>query len=124
MALSENVEIHDLADLTEFSDENRIRKKIFQSKGLVCELICYEPGQQTVIHQHPMQDEYFYVVEGSGKITFEDREDIAVKRGSVVFVPAGIHHGIGTSDTDRLVIITSSGPGVTGKAAKSFMLGE
>lgn len=124
MALSENVEIHKLAGLTEFSDEARIRKKLVQSKGMVCELFCYEPGQHTVIHQHPMQDENFYVVEGNGKIIFEDRDDISVKPGNVVFVPAGIPHGIATNDTDRLVIILTKGPGVTGKATKGFMLGE
>ena len=32
MALSEFVEIHELADLTEFSEEERIRKKLLQSK--------------------------------------------------------------------------------------------
>ena len=124
MALSEDVEIHEVSDLTEFSDEARIRKKILQSKGTVCEIVCYEPGQHTVLHKHPLQDEIFYVVEGNGKITFEDRDDIAVKPCSVVFVPHGIQHGIAANDTDRLVVMFTKGPGVTGKAAKGFMLGD
>ncbi len=124
MALSENVELHEMADLIEFSEEARIRKKLVQSKGAVCEFVCYLPGQHTVLHQHPMQDEIFYIVEGSGTIIFDDRDNIPVKQSSVVFVPAGVPHGIATNDTDRLVVMFTKGPGVTGKAAKGFMLGE
>ncbi len=123
MALTENVELHEIAELVEYSEEAQIRKKLVQTKGTVCEFVCYLPGQQTVLHQHPMQDEIFYIVEGSGTITFEDRDNIPVKQSSVVFVPAGVLHGIATNDTDRLVVMFTKGPGVTGKAAKSFMLG-
>ncbi|MBT3989287.1 MAG: cupin domain-containing protein [Rhodospirillaceae bacterium] len=124
MALSEFVEIHELADLTEFSEEERIRKKLLQSKGTVCEFVSYVPGQNTVLHKHPMQDEIFYVVQGTGLITFEEQDDIAVKAGSVVFVPAGTVHGIATNDKDKLVVMFTKGPGVTGKAAKALMSGE
>ena len=123
MALTEDVELHEIADLSEFSKENRIRKKLVQSKGTVCEMVCYEPGQGTVIHRHPLQDEIFYIVEGRGFITFDTRDDIPVKPGSVVFIPAGTPHGIDTNETDRLVVMFTKGPGVTGKAAKSFMGG-
>tara|TARA_B100000315_G_scaffold60529_1_gene54888 strand:- start:11557 stop:11931 length:375 start_codon:yes stop_codon:yes gene_type:complete len=124
MALSEIVEIHEIADLTEFSEDDRIRKKLLQSKGAVCEFVCYLPGQHTVLHKHPAQDEIFYVVQGTGLITFEDQDDLTVKAGSVVFVPAGTTHGISTNETDKLVVMFTKGPGVTGKAAKIFMQGE
>ncbi|MBT7954226.1 MAG: cupin domain-containing protein [Rhodospirillaceae bacterium] len=124
MALSEVVEIHEIADLTEFSEAERIRKKLLQSKGTVCEFVCYLPGQNTVLHKHPIQDEIFYVVQGTGHITFEEHDDIAVKAGSVVFVPAGTVHGIATNDKDKFVVMFTKGPGVTGKAVKAFMLGD
>jgi quercetin dioxygenase-like cupin family protein len=124
MALTENVELHEIADLSEFSGERRVRKKLVQSKGTVCELVCYEPGQNTVIHPHPAQDEIFYIIEGKGLITFNDRDNIPVKSGSLVFIPAGTPHGIDTNDSDRLVVMFTKGPGVTGKAAKSFMAGD
>ena len=123
MALSNDVELHELSDLIEYSTDERIRKKVLQSKGSICEIVCYEPGQNTVIHQHPMQDEIFYVIEGTGTIIFEDRDDIAVRQSSVVFVPAGTTHGIATGD-ERLTVMFTKGPGVTGKATKSFMLGD
>lgn len=123
MALTDDIELHEMTDLVEYSADKRIRKKIVQSKGAVCELVCYEPGQETVLHQHPAQDEIFYIVEGSGLITFDGRDDIAVKPGSVVFIPAGNLHGIRANGTERLAVMFTKGPGVTGKAAKEFMDG-
>lgn len=124
MALAETVERHEISDMIEFNGDKQIRKKVLQSKGAVCEIVCYLPGQSTVLHQHPMQDEIFYVIDGSGWITFEDQDDIPVKRSSIVFVPAGVVHGVDAPGPDNLVLMFTKGPGVTGKAAKGFMLGE
>ena len=124
MALSETVEYHDVDDLTEFYVDKRIRKKLVQSRAVACELLCYVPGQGTVQHKHPAQEEIFLVLEGEGTITFEDRDDIAVRKNGMVFVPAGISHGIEASGPGNLVMIFFKGPGVMDKAAKEFMLGE
>ena len=66
MALDTTVQERDVSDLTEFSVDKRVRKKLVQSQQIVSELVCYEPGQGTVLHQHPTQDEIFYVIEGGG----------------------------------------------------------
>jgi len=124
MALSETVEHYEVGDLIEFNDDKRIRKKVIQSRATACELICYVPGQGTVQHKHPAQDEIFFIIEGEGTITFEDRDDIPVKKNGVVFVPAGVSHGIDANGPGNLVAIFFKGPGVMDKAAKGFMLGE
>ena len=85
MELIEQVEHHEILDLTEFSKEKYVRKSVMQSKGIVCDFVCFEPGQSARFHKHPVQDEIFYVVEGKGVITFQDRDDIPVKPGSVVY---------------------------------------
>ena len=95
-----------------------------QSKGIVCDFVCFEPGQSAEFHKHPIQDEIFYVVEGSGTITFEDREDIPVKLGSVVFTPSGVVHGVETSDDQRLVLMLVKGPGFPDKISRLFMHGN
>lgn len=76
------------------------------------------------MHKHPVQDEIFYVVEGKGIITFEDREDIPVKVGSVVLLPSGVVHGVETTGTDRLVLMLTKGPGVNDRPARAFMHGD
>ena len=124
MELVERVEHREIMDLTEFSDDKFVRKPLMQSQGIVCDFVCFEPGQAAGFHKHPVQDEIFYVVEGKGVITFEDRDDIPVKPGSMVFTPSGVVHGVETTKTDRLVLMLIKGPGITAKTARAFMHGN
>ncbi len=113
MALDEIIAAADLEDLIEFDREARlVRKKLFQSEQIVSELVCYEPGQFTKTHVHPNQDEIFFCMRGKGIITFEDREDMPIAEGAVVFVPKGTQHGVQTIDGERLVVVFSKGPGL------------
>ena len=124
MALIEKVEHHEVIDLAEFSLKSFIRKPLVQSKGIVCDFVCFEPGQAADMHKHPVQDEIFYVIDGQGVITFEDREDISVKTGSMVFIPSGLVHGVTTTNAERLILMLTKGPGITTKTARAFMHGE
>ncbi len=112
--LTESVEAVHTGDLIEYSPDRQVRKKMMQSKTVVTELVCYEPGQFTKPHIHPVQDEIFFCVEGTGAITFtdDDKEDIPISRGSVVFVPAGVRHGVATDEGSRLVLMFTKGPGL------------
>lgn len=111
MALDTTVQERDINALTEFSDVKQVRKKLVQSQKIVSEIVCYEPGQETVMHIHPAQDEVFYATEGRGVITFEDNE-IPINQGETVFVPAGIRHGARSDADSRLVILFTKAPGV------------
>ncbi len=124
MELIDRVEHHEIPDLAEFSSDAFVRKPVMQSQGIVCDFVCFEPGQSAGFHKHPVQDEIFYVVEGKGVITFEDRDDIPVKTGSVVFTPSGVVHGVETTESDRLVLMLIKGPGITAKTARAFMHGD
>jgi quercetin dioxygenase-like cupin family protein len=96
--------------LIQFSPERRLKKLLLRSKGLISEMVCYEPGQQTVTHHHPAQDEVFYCIEGKGTI-FIDNQRVHVQPSSVVFVPAQTPHGIAASEGGRLVVLFVKGPG-------------
>lgn len=124
MTLIEKVAHQEVLDLAEFSKDALVRKALIQSNGIVCDFVCFEPGQAAGLHKHPVQDEIFYVVEGKGVITFEDRDDIPVKPGSVVLIPSGVVHGVDTTDSDRLILMLTKGPGVTDKRARSYMHGD
>ena len=124
MTLIEKVEHQKVLELAEFSQEKLVRKTLVQSKGIVCDFVCFEPGQVAGLHKHPIQDEIFYVIEGKGVIIFEDRENIPVKVGSVVLVPSGVVHGVQTTDADRLILMLTKGPGITAKTARAFMHGN
>ncbi len=97
-------------DLKEFSTEEDIRKKLVASEKIIAEICCYSPGQSTVKHLHPKQDEIFYIVEGTGKIVSDDQE-LPVSKSSVVFVPAGVKHGIQTVEDSQLLLMFIKSPG-------------
>lgn len=124
MGLTDRVEHHQIKDLIEFSGESFVRKPLTQSRGIVCDFVCFEPGQKAGLHKHPVQDEIFFVVEGKGTIIFEEHEPIPVKAGSVIFTPSGVTHGVETANDERLILMLIKGPGITAKDARSFMHGE
>ena len=97
----------------EFSPAKQVRKKLISSENLVAELVCYEPGQSTVPHLHPRQDEIFYVIEGKGTIVIGE-EEVPVSAGSVVYGPLGVRHGIRADAGGRLALIFIKGPGSKG----------
>ena len=109
--LNETPDSLELKEMIEFDAEKRVRKKVFHSQMINSEIACYEPGQGTVLHVHPKQDEIFYVIEGTGALTLDGSEFLLQER-STVFVPAGAKHGVRTDDNSRLVIMFTKGPGV------------
>ncbi len=103
----------DIREHLEFSSIKQTRKKLIGSENLIAELVCYEPGQATVAHLHPRQDEIFYVIEGGGTIQVDEQE-VRVSAGSMIFVPAGARHGIRADAGSRLALMFVKGPGATG----------
>ena len=108
-------EVLKIADVAEYSAEKQVRKRLFLSDRIVSEAVFYEPGQQTVEHHHPRQDEIFLVLEGRGAITFENGEEVRVEPSSMVFVPAHMKHGVKVDDDGRLILLFFKGPGRPGK---------
>src|SRR3972149_12056714 len=106
------VESLSIRDVIEFSTERRIRKALFKAPHLICEMVCYEPGQGTAMHQHPRQDEMFYIIEGKGAITVED-ETIVAGPGKLVMVPAQKRHGFQAAEDSRWVMMFIKGPGTS-----------
>ena len=99
-----------IRDLIEFDTDRRIKKKILYTERVVSDLLCYEPGQGTVIHHHNTDDEAFYVIEGRGTVSV-DEEGYEVGPTSLVFAPMGKEHGIEAASDSRLVIIYFRSPG-------------
>ena len=107
-----------IGEMVAYSDQKRVRKRVFLSDDLVSELVCYEPGQGTPVHHHPRQDEIFYVIEGRGIMSVGE-EVIEAGAGSTVFVPATVPHDVTAADDSRLVLMFFKGPGRPRKARES-----
>jgi hypothetical protein len=55
-------QVFDLHALKAFAGDKRVRKMLFKTDQLWSEIACYEPGQSTVMHQHPKEEIMFLKV--------------------------------------------------------------
>ena len=65
-------------------------------------IIVLRPGEEDTQEPHPA-DELYYVIEGSGFIEL-GKGRRPVKEGSIVFVPAGMHHRFYGNREDLVVL--------------------
>ena len=100
-----------LNDFIEYDSKLRVRKPILKVPTLVSEIVCYEPGQTTASHYHPVQDEIWVVLEGYGEISVGE-ERLAVEPTSMILIPAGVRHGLTASANSRLVLLFIKSPGI------------
>ena len=97
-------EVFDLNGLKQFAADKRVRKMLFKTDQLWSEIACYEPGQSTVMHHHPKEEEAIFVLEGTANMSIAGEEHV-VRAGSVVKFPANVPHDVRNLGTDRCVIM-------------------
>ena len=96
--------VFDLHALKAFDPDKRVRKMLFKSEQLWSEIACYEPGQSTVMHQHPKEEEAIYVLEGTANMSI-DGEEVVVPAGSIVKFPNAVLHDVRNLGKERCVIM-------------------
>ena len=106
---SEAVQVFNINTLKEFSQEKRIRKKLFKTEQLWSEIVCYEPGQSTVMHKHPLEEEMFYVIEGTANMNIGGEEG-RFSAGELIKLPANVMHDVRNNEDKRLVIMFIKSP--------------
>jgi quercetin dioxygenase-like cupin family protein len=97
-------QLFDLHALKDFAPDKRVRKMLFKSDQLWSEIACYEPGQSTVMHQHPKEEEAIYVLEGTANMNIDGHE-VVVRAGSIVKFPSAVMHDVRNLGTERCVIM-------------------
>lgn len=102
-------EIYDIHQIKDFGSEKLVRKKLFKTKQLWSEIACYEPGQATVMHSHPYEEEAIFVLEGKANMSI-DGQEVLVPAGAVVRFPAAVQHDVRNLQKERLVIMFSKLP--------------
>src|SRR5437899_12978064 len=96
--------VFDLNALKAFAADKRVRQMLFKTDQLWSEIACYEPGQSTVMHSHPREEEANYVLEGTANMSISG-DDAVVLAGAVVKVPANVPHDGGNLGSERCVVI-------------------
>ena len=97
-------QVFDLHGLKEFASDRRVRKMLFKTDQLWSEIACYEPGQSTVMHQHPKEEEAIYVLEGRAHMSI-DGQEVVVSAGSIVKFPRSVPHDVRNLGPERCVIM-------------------
>ena len=97
-------QVFDLHALKAFAAEKRVRKMLFKTDQLWSEIACYEPGQSTVMHMHPKEEEAIYVLEGTAHMAI-DGQEVVVPAGSIVRFPNNVMHDVRNLGVERCVIM-------------------
>jgi quercetin dioxygenase-like cupin family protein len=97
-------QVFDLHVLKDFAADKRVRKMLFKTDQLWSEIACYEPGQSTVMHSHPREEEAIYVLEGTASMRIAG-DEVTVPAGSIVRFPANVPHDVRKLGAERCVIM-------------------
>src|SRR2546425_3954654 len=103
-ATTRAAQVFDLHALKAFAPDKRVRKMLFKTEQLWSEIACYEPGQSTVMHTHPREEEAIYVLEGTATMRIAG-EEVVVPARAIVKFPANVPHDVRNLDADRCVIM-------------------
>ena len=101
--------VFDLHQVKDFAGEKLIRKKLFKTRQLWTEIACYEPGQATIMHKHPLEEEFIYILQGTANMNVEG-DEVELTAGSVIKMPANVMHDVRNLQDDRLVIMFTKSP--------------
>ena len=63
------------------------------------------------VHQHQEADEVLFVLEGTGFGILDDTR-MAVEKGSAIYIPKGVWHGVENPDSELLLLWVVAPPGV------------
>lgn len=97
-------QVFDLHALKAFAPDKRVRKMLFKSDQLWSEIVCYEPGQSTVMHSHPKEEEAIYVLQGVANMNI-DGQEMVVPAGAIVKFPNNVPHDVRNLGGERCVIM-------------------
>ena len=97
-------QVFDLHALKAFAPDTRVRKMLFKTDQLWSEIACYEPGQSTVMHMHPKEEEAIFVLEGTAHMAI-DGQEVVVPAGSIVRFPSNVMHDVRNLGVERCVIM-------------------
>ncbi len=112
-------QVFDLHALKAFAQDRRVRKMLFKTDQLWSEIACYEPGQSTVMHSHPREEEAIFVLEGKANMNIDGHE-LVVPAGSIVKFPNAVMHDVRNLGDERCVIMfLKVNPKVLPRSAKA-----
>ena len=71
------------------------------AKNMALAIGIFQPGEGLVLHDHPKEEELYYILCGKGTVTIGDQER-EVKEGDALYVPIGVKHKIVNTGSEEL----------------------
>ncbi len=93
-----------IADARQFSAEKMKKNMLCGTERFICDLYCFEPGQEQAAHTHDGQDKVYCVVEGRGVFRVGD-EERELGPGEIALAASGQKHGVLNRGDQRLVVV-------------------
>src|SRR5437879_13643030 len=97
-------QVFDLHAIKDFAADKRVRKMLFKTDQLWSEIACYEPGQSTVMHHHPKEEEAIFVLQGNANMSVAG-EEYVVTAGAIIKFPDNVPHDVGNILLERRLVM-------------------
>ncbi len=81
----------DPADIAPWKETCGDIRCLIEEKDLAAAEVHYVKIQDAKLHYHKRTDEFYYIIEGQGKLVLDD-DEIEVHQGVVIYVPRGVKH--------------------------------
>jgi len=110
----DDITVIDMAGEMAFSSEKRIRRDLIDSPTIMAQMVCFEAGQEGILHAHADRDEIFLGLDGQGSLVLERdgaRSVLDVAQGQMVHVPAGTAHMARADKGQRFAILFTKAGG-------------
>ncbi len=82
---------------------------LFESPQMFCDIYCLEPGQEQRPHAHAGATKLYFVIEGRGRFTVDERVE-ELGPGGLAYALPGEPHGVTNASGERLVLLVSMAP--------------
>jgi quercetin dioxygenase-like cupin family protein len=107
--------------MAHFSPQQLQNITVFDGETFFGRLVCFSHGQVVPVHRHDHTDECFDVIQGRGTLLVDGRE-LAGEPGTILYVPAGVEHGLRADGTEEWIVRETVSERVyAGRAAKMVL---
>ncbi|UCG05605.1 MAG: cupin domain-containing protein [Desulfobacterales bacterium] len=69
----------------------------------------YQPKGYCEVHTHQIAENIYYILRGEGIMELDGQRHL-VSPGTVVFIPAGVEHGIANTGFEDLIFVVAASP--------------
>lgn len=75
-------------------NNSNFRQVLFTGKHAQLVLMCLQPLEAIGNEMHPKVDQFFRIEQGEAKFVFAEKEEVLLRDGDAVVVPAGTYHNV------------------------------